>query len=109
MPERLRGAAMSGRGPDPGPISRLHPPASIDSIYTQGGPVALDSSSPFEPTPEEAVRERYTAAARLEPALCCPVEYDPCYLEVIPAEVLERDYSCGDPSRLVRGDRELLV
>ncbi len=58
---------------------------------------------------EEAVRERYTAAAaRLEPALCCPVEYDPRHLEVIPAEVLERDYGCGDPSRWVReGDTVL--
>lgn len=71
--------------------------------------MALDSSVHFDPTSEEAVRERYTAAAaRLEPALCCPVDYDPRYLEVIPAEVLERDYGCGDPSRWVReGDTVL--
>jgi hypothetical protein len=49
--------------------------------------------------PEAAVRERYSAAARSrEDALCCPVDYDPRHLEVIPAEVLERDYGCGDPS-----------
>jgi arsenite methyltransferase len=30
--------------------------------------------------------------------LCCPVEYHQRYLEVIPAEILERDYGCGDPS-----------
>jgi SAM-dependent methyltransferase len=35
-------------------------------------------------------------------ALCCPVDYDPRYLSVIPEEVLERDYGCGDPSRYVR-------
>ena len=48
---------------------------------------------------DRAVRDRYSAAAQArEPALCCPVDYDPSYLEVIPAEVLERDYGCGDPS-----------
>jgi arsenite methyltransferase len=58
---------------------------------------------------EAAVRERYGAAARAcDSALCCPVEYDPRYLEAIPDEVLERDYGCGDPSRWVRpGDRVL--
>ena len=71
--------------------------------------MALDPSAPFDPTLEKAVHERYAAAAaRLEPALCCPVEYDPRHLEVIPAEVLERDYGCGDPSRWVReGDTVL--
>jgi SAM-dependent methyltransferase len=59
--------------------------------------------------PEAAVRERYTAAARArEAALCCPVDYDPRHLAVIPEEVLERDYGCGDPSRYVReGDTVL--
>lgn len=49
---------------------------------------------------ESAVKSRYAAGARAtEPALCCPVEYDGRYLDVIPAEVVERDYGCGDPSR----------
>ena len=58
---------------------------------------------------EEAIRARYTAAARgREAALCCPVDYDPQYLEIIPEDVLERDYGCGDPSRYVReGDTVL--
>lgn len=58
---------------------------------------------------ENAVRERYSGAARqAEAALCCPVNYDPKYLKVIPAEVIERDYGCGDPSRWVReGDTVL--
>jgi ubiquinone/menaquinone biosynthesis C-methylase UbiE len=52
---------------------------------------------------EAAVRERYAAAARVrEAALCCPVDYDPRWLAAIPAEVIERDYGCGDPSRFVR-------
>jgi ubiquinone/menaquinone biosynthesis C-methylase UbiE len=52
---------------------------------------------------DRAVRERYSAAARVrEAALCCPVDYDPQHLELIPREVIERDYGCGDPSRYVR-------
>jgi ubiquinone/menaquinone biosynthesis C-methylase UbiE len=30
------------------------------------------------------------------------VEYDRKYLEALPAEIVERDYGCGDPSRFVR-------
>lgn len=49
---------------------------------------------------ENAVKERYSQGAQQQvPELCCPVDYDPRYLEVIPPEVLERDYGCGDPSR----------
>ncbi|MEZ6124879.1 MAG: methyltransferase domain-containing protein [Planctomycetaceae bacterium] len=58
---------------------------------------------------EAAVRERYGAAAQqAEPALCCPVDYDARYLAVIPEEIIERDYGCGDPSRhLAPGDHVL--
>ena len=49
------------------------------------------------------VQERYGAGAQaVEAALCCPVDYDPQYLKIIPQEVLDRDYGCGDPSRYVR-------
>lgn len=51
------------------------------------------------PTVEETVRRRYgTGAGQLEEHLCCPVDYDPKVLEVIPREVREIDYGCGDPS-----------
>lgn len=58
---------------------------------------------------ESAVRARYTAAAQAaEAALCCPIDYNPDYLAPIPAEVLERDYGCGDPTPYVRpGDTVL--
>jgi ubiquinone/menaquinone biosynthesis C-methylase UbiE len=58
---------------------------------------------------ESAVRERYEGASRAREAqLCCPVTYDPKYLEIIPEEILEKDYGCGDPSRYVReGDTVL--
>src|SRR5918992_1349021 len=59
--------------------------------------------------PESAVRDRYTGAAQaVEPALCCPVAYDPRYLEAIPDEVLERDYGCGDPTPFVRPGETVL-
>ena len=52
---------------------------------------------------EASVRARYSGAAdNVEPELCCPVDYDPRYLEVIPREILERDYGCGDPTAHVR-------
>jgi len=58
---------------------------------------------------EQAVKERYgDGAQRVEPELCCPVDYDPRYLEVIPDEVLERDYGCGDPSRHLKPGETVL-
>jgi len=61
------------------------------------GPLIRMSASP---STESAVRQRYAGAALApEAALCCPVDYDRRLLEVIPAEVIEKDYGCGDPSR----------
>lgn len=58
---------------------------------------------------ETAVKERYSSGAECcEPALCCPVDYDPRYLKVIPAEVIERDYGCGDPSKHLRAGETVL-
>ncbi len=58
---------------------------------------------------ESAVKQRYAAAAKApEAALCCPVDYDRRYLEIIPAEVIEKDYGCGDPSRYVRPGETVL-
>jgi arsenite methyltransferase len=70
--------------------------------------MTTDSKSLIHET-EIAVRQRYSAAAQQrESALCCPVDYDPRFLKVIPKDVLERDYGCGDPSRYVReGDTVL--
>jgi len=58
---------------------------------------------------EEAVRSRYSAASNaVEDALCCPVDYDPQYLTIIPDEVIERDYGCGDPSKHLRAGETVL-
>ena len=70
------------------------------------------AATPKSVTPlnvEEAVRNRYSGAAQAqEAALCCPVDYDAKYLEIIPSEIIERDYGCGDPSKYVEpGDTVL--
>ena len=58
---------------------------------------------------ENAVRERYSAAAQTREAeLCCPVDYDAQYLAIIPQEVIDRDYGCGDPSKWVRPGETVL-
>ncbi|MGX2039170.1 methyltransferase domain-containing protein [Methylocaldum sp. MU1018] len=52
---------------------------------------------------ETSVLERYSdGAQRVEPALCCPVDYDKTLLKLLPQEIIEKDYGCGDPSRYVR-------
>lgn len=51
---------------------------------------------------EGAVRERYEAGARQQqPSLCCPTEYEQDYLDILPQEIIEKDYGCGDPTRYV--------
>ncbi len=63
----------------------------------------------MKPHSESAVRDRYArAAGKSEAALCCPVEYDAQYLKVIPTEVIEKDYGCGDPSRWLKPGETVL-
>ncbi|MBL4575248.1 MAG: methyltransferase domain-containing protein [Opitutaceae bacterium] len=58
---------------------------------------------------EHVVKDRYADAAKApEAALCCPIDYDPQYLKAIPAEVIERDYGCGDPSKYVKSGETVL-
>ena len=67
------------------------------------------TSTPSSARVEVAVAARYAKAAQaVEPALCCPVLYDPALLKVIPEEFIERDYGCGNPSAYVQeGDTVL--
>ena len=52
---------------------------------------------------EAIVRQRYaTGAKERVDNLCCSVEYESEYLKVIPQEVIDRDYGCGDPSPYLR-------
>lgn len=58
---------------------------------------------------ETIVLERYTkASSNTEKELCCPVSYDSKYLEVIPQEILERDYGCGDPTKYIKEGETIL-
>lgn len=58
---------------------------------------------------DAAVLDRYSqAAVTPEPGLCCPVDYDPAYLQAIPDEILSVDYGCGDPVSAVREGETVL-
>ena len=59
-------------------------------------------SEPIDYDIETAVIERYQAGARQQqPSLCCPTEYAGNYLEILPEEIIAKDYGCGDPTRYV--------
>ena len=52
---------------------------------------------------ENAVLDRYTEGAnQRQESLCCPVDYQTELLKILPQEIIEKDYGCGDPSRYVR-------
>ena len=72
----------------------------------------ITSQQPINPSEnpsyhiENEVLERYQAGAReQQPSLCCPTQYDDTYLKILPQEIIEKDYGCGDPTRYVnRGE-----
>lgn len=72
----------------------------------------MDSTRQAEPSAgavSAAVGERYAQGAlAVEPALCCPVQYDGRYLAALPEEILQKDYGCGDPSRWLRAGDAVL-
>jgi len=52
---------------------------------------------------ETGVFERYSEGAQTQQAdLCCPVDYDRELLAILPQEIIDKDYGCGDPSRYVK-------
>jgi len=58
---------------------------------------------------EAAVLHRYGhAAEEVEACLCLPVSYDKNLLTVIPDEIVEKDYGCGDPSRYISAGERVL-
>jgi len=51
---------------------------------------------------EGEVLRRYKAGAKkVEKGLCCPIEYDKPSLDLLPQEIVEKDYGCGNPSKYV--------
>jgi len=58
---------------------------------------------------QEAVLKRYQEGARnFEPKLCCPVTYDEEYLKILPEEILQKDYGCGDPTQYAKEGETVL-
>ena len=58
---------------------------------------------------EAAVLKRYgNAAQEVEACLCLPVSYDKSLLKVVPNEIIEKDYGCGDPSKYIREGETVL-
>lgn len=58
---------------------------------------------------ESEVLERYQAGAKQQqPSLCCPTEYEGNYLQILPEEIVAKDYGCGDPTRYVN-EGEIVV
>jgi arsenite methyltransferase len=56
-----------------------------------------------------SVLDRYSDGAKEQQAeLCCPVDYDTSLLSILPKEIVEKDYGCGDPSRYVEPDDVVL-
>jgi ubiquinone/menaquinone biosynthesis C-methylase UbiE len=54
-------------------------------------------------TIETGVLERYSQGAEsIQADLCCPVDYDRKLLALLPQEIIDKDYGCGDPSRYVQ-------
>ena len=58
---------------------------------------------------QASVLDRYSDGAESrQEGLCCPVDYNPALLKLLPEEIIEKDYGCGDPSAYVRkGDTVL--
>ena len=51
---------------------------------------------------EQEVLTRYQQGAQeRQSSLCCPTEYQQDYLNIIPEEIIAKDYGCGDPTRYV--------
>ena len=67
------------------------------------------SNAPAPADTLDVVQSRYAEGARTQvPELCCPVDFDARLLAVLPDEIIERDYGCGDPSRFVRPGETVL-
>ncbi|AFY36597.1 Methyltransferase type 11 [[Leptolyngbya] sp. PCC 7376] len=79
-------------------INTFQTKLEIEEIATKS---MLDQSTTPTYDIENEVLSRYQAGAQEhEPSLCCPTDYqDVQYLDVIPDEILTKDYGCGDPTR----------
>ncbi len=53
---------------------------------------------------EQEVLDRYAqSAGQFEQSLCCPADgHDPALLKLLPDEIIEKDYGCGNPAPYAR-------
>ncbi|WP_013322071.1 methyltransferase domain-containing protein [Gloeothece verrucosa] len=72
----------------------------MTQIDTSTGNPNLSSNAAYDI--EEVVISRYQQGAReQQPSLCCPTPYEGNYLKILPQEIIDKDYGCGDPTRYV--------
>ena len=58
---------------------------------------------------EPDVLSRYSEAAKQKSAdLCCPIDYETSLLKILPKEIIDKDYGCGDPSQYVESGDTVL-
>ncbi len=57
----------------------------------------------------QSVLDRYSEAAlQVQENLCCPIDYEQELLQLLPEEIITKDYGCGNPSRYIEtGDTVL--
>lgn len=77
-------------------------PQTIDKI------TVLSSDNTHDNVEKEVLRRYKAGAAEVETGLCCPTSYDPGLLEILPKEILEKDYGCGDPTVYVNPGETVL-
>lgn len=72
-------------------------------MIESGNKVTVAPEPPVSYDIELTVLERYQVGAQQpQPSLCCPTSYDQPYLNLLPAEIIAKDYGCGDPTRYVK-------
>jgi len=100
MDDPLAGLAEKLSGPRSSKVSGHEATRPARALKSLGS--VLDKETRAIMNFEASVKRRYSAAAQAsELALCCPVEYDRRYIDGIPAEVIEKDYGCGNPSAYI--------
>lgn len=84
-------------------MDNLAQPTASAVKATPLNPYQTLDQSPSQYDVDQAVRDRYAAGAQqAQPALCCPSDgYDHRYLNILPQEIIDKDYGCGDPTRYI--------
>lgn len=72
------------------------------NVQNPTGQNTVNDASSVSYDVERSVLERYQEGARKQqPSLCCPTRYDTRYLDILPDEIIAKDYGCGDPTQYV--------